>query len=223
MKAYLKIELNRSLYLRDPEDTDIGKKILSSGVALINEIGFENFNFKKLALEINSTEATVYRYFENKHKFLLYLMDWYWSWLKYLLQVSTQNSKTPKEKIDVLLDLITQNLKTDLSFSHIDAMALHNVVRNEGPKSFLSKSILEDTILGFHKPYSDFCLLISSIFLEIQPNYKYPVALANTVIETGYNQLYFSEFLPQLTEITNIKGSDTLKNYLKELIYKALV
>ena len=76
MQLDFKIKLNEKLYLRDPEGTEIGKQIIRQGVKMISEIGYEQFTFKKLATEINSTEATVYRYFENKHKMLIYLLDW---------------------------------------------------------------------------------------------------------------------------------------------------
>ncbi|MDH5608082.1 MAG: TetR/AcrR family transcriptional regulator, partial [Cyclobacteriaceae bacterium] len=41
---------------------------------MIAQIGFERFNFKKLSTTINSTEASVYRYFKNKHQLLDYLI-----------------------------------------------------------------------------------------------------------------------------------------------------
>ncbi|NQY67845.1 MAG: TetR/AcrR family transcriptional regulator, partial [Flavobacteriales bacterium] len=77
------IRVNNSIYLKDPESSDLGKNILGGGIDMIDEIGFEDFTFKKLAKEIGSTEASVYRYFESKHKLLLYIISWYWSWMEY--------------------------------------------------------------------------------------------------------------------------------------------
>ena len=37
----------------------------------------EEFTFRKLAQKINTTEASVYRYFENKHRLLIYILAWY--------------------------------------------------------------------------------------------------------------------------------------------------
>jgi len=70
MAIGIKISLNEKLYLRDPQDSTLGKKIIRYSILLIDEIGFEAFNFKKLAIKMESTEASVYRYFENK-QFLL--------------------------------------------------------------------------------------------------------------------------------------------------------
>ena len=79
----LSIKLNEHLYLSDPQHTKLGQNIISKSVVLIDQLGFEQFTFKKLAKEIDSTEASVYRYFENKHRLLHYLISWYWSWLEY--------------------------------------------------------------------------------------------------------------------------------------------
>ena len=72
----VKIAVNEKTYVKNPESSDLGKRIVESGIALISEVGFENFNFRKLGTRIGSNESSVYRYFENKHKFLIYLSSW---------------------------------------------------------------------------------------------------------------------------------------------------
>ena len=67
MAIGIKMVLNDGLYQRDPQETVLGQKIIKHSIVLIDEIGFEAFNFKKLASCMKSTEASVYRYFENKH------------------------------------------------------------------------------------------------------------------------------------------------------------
>ena len=75
MELYLKITMNEKLFLRNPEETELGKNIIQQSIVLIHEIGFEAFTFKKLAAEIGTTEAGVYRYFENKHLLLIYIVE----------------------------------------------------------------------------------------------------------------------------------------------------
>ena len=84
MEYQLSFSVNKNIYLRDPEGTELGKEIVKHSIELIYKLGFEQFTFKKLALEIGSTEATVYRYFENKHRLLLYILNWYWCYMEYL-------------------------------------------------------------------------------------------------------------------------------------------
>jgi hypothetical protein len=66
----IQIQLNEHLYLKDPMQSELGKAMLNKSVELIYEIGFEEFTFKKLSVTIPTTEATIYRYFENKHRLL---------------------------------------------------------------------------------------------------------------------------------------------------------
>lgn len=49
--ALLSIELkiNEKLFKNDPQRTDLGRKILQYSVIMIDELGLERFNFKKLA------------------------------------------------------------------------------------------------------------------------------------------------------------------------------
>jgi AcrR family transcriptional regulator len=79
----LKIQVNDKIYVKDPETSSLGRKIIQESINLIYEIGFENFTFKKLGERIGSNESSIYRYFESKHKLLVYLSSWYWSWIEY--------------------------------------------------------------------------------------------------------------------------------------------
>ena len=57
MSIEIKMSLNDGLYLREPQDSKLGRNIIQSSILLIDEFGFESFTFKKLAEKINSTEA----------------------------------------------------------------------------------------------------------------------------------------------------------------------
>ena len=78
MEVQLQIKMNEKLFLRDPEQTELGKKIIRHSIQLIYKHGFELFTFKKLAEDIGTTEAGIYRYFENKHRLLIYITAWYY-------------------------------------------------------------------------------------------------------------------------------------------------
>ena len=113
MAIGIKITLNKKLYLRDPQDSSLGKRIIKHSILLIDEIGFESFNFKKLAIQMESTEASVYRYFENKHMLLIYLVSWYWEWVSYLIDIKGTKAtvkKTmgtnPRRIVKIDIDLI---------------------------------------------------------------------------------------------------------------------
>ena len=104
----LAFKLNHHLFLRDPQHTNLGQKIIHSSVELIDKLGFEQFTFKKLAEEINSTEASIYRYFENKHRLLVYLIAWYWNWMEYRIDIFTSGISDPQEKLKACLRLLAE-------------------------------------------------------------------------------------------------------------------
>ncbi|WP_439108569.1 TetR/AcrR family transcriptional regulator [Flavobacterium paronense] len=95
----LKIKINNKTYVKDPETSTLGKKIIKESILLMDEIGFENFTFKKLGERIGSNESSIYRYFESKHKLLVYLSSWYWGWMEYRLVFETNNIENPLEKL----------------------------------------------------------------------------------------------------------------------------
>ena len=43
----IKIEIPSGIYIKDPETSDLGKRIIENSIILIEKIGFEKFNFKK--------------------------------------------------------------------------------------------------------------------------------------------------------------------------------
>ena len=46
--ADIKIQVNPKIYIKDPETSGLGRKIIKEGISLIDEIGFDNFTFKKI-------------------------------------------------------------------------------------------------------------------------------------------------------------------------------
>ena len=59
----IRVEVNSSLFLKDPFSSELGILIVQEGARLIQELGMEHFTFKKLGAQIGSTEAAIYRYF----------------------------------------------------------------------------------------------------------------------------------------------------------------
>ncbi|MGB3151012.1 MAG: TetR/AcrR family transcriptional regulator, partial [Maribacter sp.] len=58
----VKIAINEKIYVKDPESSDLGKRIIEQSILMINEMGFESFTFKKLGIKIKSNESSIYRY-----------------------------------------------------------------------------------------------------------------------------------------------------------------
>ena len=63
MELTVKIRMNQKLFVKDPESTELGRKIIKESIFLIHQLGFEQFTFRKLADRIGSTEPAIYKYF----------------------------------------------------------------------------------------------------------------------------------------------------------------
>jgi AcrR family transcriptional regulator len=222
MELQLQIKMNPNLYVRDPEMSELGKSIIREGIKLFFEIGFEEFTFKKLASKIGTTEASIYRYFENKHRLLTYLITWFWTWLEYQLIFHTNNLVDPKEKINIVIDLLTFRAKDQFITDEIDKYMLNKIVISEGVKSFLTKNVTEDNKAMLFQPYKDLCHRIADIFLSYKKDYPFPHSLASSIIEIAHYQTYFKDHLPRLTDFPNAKDSNQLVIFIKQMVFSTL-
>ena len=223
MHTTLRIDLNEKLYLRDPQDTDLGRRLVAESVLLIDEIGFEQFTFKKLAQRIESTEASLYRYFENKHKLLVYLVSWHWAWLRYQIRFHTHNVPDARERLRLTLGILTRAHRDDPATTQLDEAALYRIVVNEASKAYLTKDVDEDNRAGLFREYKQLAAGIVEVVREINPAYAYPHALVSTLLESARKQLFFAQHLPSLTDATTgDSGENTIQAFLTEVAFAAL-
>lgn len=222
MELYLKIKMNEKLFIRNPEETELGKKIIQQSIVLIHKIGFEAFTFKKLAKEIDTTEAGVYRYFENKHRLLIYIIDWYWCWLEYRLVFQTNNIKNPEIRIKMAIKLLSTKVEEDHTINYINEKLLNEIVMSEGAKSFLTKHVTEDNKNRLFKPYKDLCARIAGFIKEYNPKYKFAHSLATTMIEVVHSQKYYMQNLPALTDFGKEKDEKKLVLFMENLIFASI-
>ena len=166
--------MNEALFLRNPELSELGKNIIQHSIQVIYKNGFEAFTFKKLAEDIGTTEAGIYRYFENKHKLLVYLTAWYWGWLEFQISYHTNNIKDPTVKLKRVIKLLATTVVDDELTGYVNEGLLHQIVISEGSKAYLTKQVGEDNKLQFFKPYKDLCAIIGNVILECNTKYKYP-------------------------------------------------
>jgi AcrR family transcriptional regulator len=223
MKLEVQIKMNPSLYLRDPEQSELGKNIIKYSIQLIQKNGFESFTFKKLAEAIGTTEAGVYRYFENKHKLLVYIISWYWGWLQFQLNYQTNNINDPIIKLKKVITLLSKEVEDDLMTGHVDESLLHQILITEGSKAYLTHHVLTDNKQQFFKPYKDLCNAVGDIITECNPKYKYPHSLASTIIEMAHLQNFFMHNLPALTDFSKSKNEDEIVAFLNDLVFSTIV
>jgi len=215
----LKIGVNEKLYIKDPESSTLGKNIVEQSILMIDEIGFDSFTFKKLGVKINSNESSIYRYFENKHKLLLYLATWYWGWVEYRMVFATNGISDPVKKLEKAVEILTQNVEEDSSISHVNEVVLNRLVINEYSKSYLVKEVNQENKDGYFVVYKRLVNRLSEMIAVVDPEYPYPISLASNVMEGALHQYFLRENFPTLT---NCNDSITPTEFFTNLIFRTL-
>ena len=200
----LKIQINEKIYVKNPETSDLGKKILEQSILLIDEIGFDSFTFKKLGEKIGSNESSIYRYFENKHKLLVYLSSWYWSWMEYKLVFATANIIDPKEKLKIAITIVTEKVTDDENTAHINESVLNKIIIAEFTKNLHTKEVDQENKEGFFLIYKRVIARIVTIVNEVNPNYPYSKSLISSVVEGSLHQYFLKEHLKTITDCNEI-------------------
>ncbi len=223
MSVSVQIKVNEKLYIRDPQETKLGKKLIQHSIELINEIGIEGFTFRKLANRMGSTEASIYRYFENKHLLLVYLVSWYWEWVDFRIGFNTMNISDPTQQLKIAIKTLADTIRLSTPAEYVDRDLLHQIVVNEGVKSYHIHQVDEENKLGYFSPYKVLNKKISSIVTAINPDFPYPCTLATNLLEMANNQMYLAEHLPSLTDIKGKEGEwEELVKMLEFFVFKMI-
>ncbi|MCA0133603.1 TetR/AcrR family transcriptional regulator [Winogradskyella alexanderae] len=196
----LKISVPDKIFIKDPESSDLGKRIIEHSILLIEEIGFDNFTFKKLGAKIGSNESSIYRYFESKHKLLLYLTSWYWAWIEYQLVFATHNIPNKKEQLFKAIEVVTKSIKEDVAFSHINEVVLNRIIVNEYSKSYLTKEVDNENEEGYFAIYKRLITRLSGIISNVDNSYEYPLSLASTIVEGALHQHFLKSHFRTITD-----------------------
>lgn len=217
----LKIKVNEKLYLKDPETSELGKKIIQNSILLIDEIGFENFTFKKLGEKIDSNESSIYRYFENKHKLLVYLCSWYWSWVEYKMVFKMTNIEDPMEKLKRAIIAVTEKAEEDKSIAHINEVILNKIIIAEFTKTLHTKEIDDENKEGFFVIYKNVINRIVALITAVNPDYAFPKSLASSIIEGAIHQYFLKDHLKTITNCNDtISPTDFYLNLITTTLKK---
>ena len=223
MEFDIRIKMNEKLFLRNPEESVLGKKIVKHGLMLINKIGFEEFTFKKLSKEINTTEATIYRYFENKHRLLIYLISWYWGYIDSKIIFHTNNVSSPEIKLKTIIKLLIQEPEIrNIDSQFISENEAYKLIMWEGSKSYLTRNVSKDNKDKLFKPYKDLCERISSIIKEYNPKYKFPHTMSSTLLEMTHSQKFFVQNLPALTDFAKEQDDKKIIQFFESMLFSSI-
>lgn len=183
----IRIDVSNKLYVKDPLSSELGTHIISKALPMIDTLGLEMFTFRKLAQEIGTTESAVYRYFENKHKLLLFYTSWYWGVLAYNLAFGTANIESPEKRLERGIQIIVAG-PAPIQNSPFDLDILQRVVVSESSKAYLTKQVDQENKSGLFSEFKQLMQRFSELIEAVTPNYPYPHSLASLFIESQLNQ-----------------------------------
>lgn len=215
----VKIGIHEKIYVKDPESSDLGRRIIEHSILMIYELGFESFTFKKLGNKIGSNESSVYRYFENKHKLLLYLTSWYWGWLEYQLVFATNSMADARQKLAKAIEIMTRPTEEDSAFSHINEVLLNKIVINEYSKSYLTKEVDTENKEGYFVIYKRLVNRLSAMIKNLDADYAYPNSLASTILEGSLHQHFLKD---HFTSLTDCRENADATAYFSQLVFNSL-
>jgi AcrR family transcriptional regulator len=214
--AQMQIRVNDKIYLKDPNTSELGKKIVKESIVLIEDLGLENFTFKKLATHLETTESSIYRYFENKHKLLMYLTSWYWAWMEYKMVFATANIESAENRLTAAIQALSSSVTPkDVSAFEIDLSKLYHIVITESSKAYLIKEVDNANKDGFYESYKRLIRRLSNLAVEINPKIANPNSLMSTVIEGIYHQKFMSRHFSSVSDLKD--DTESLGNFFTEL------
>jgi len=223
MPRDIKFDLPEKLFLKDPQNSKFGQKLLKHTIVLMHELGFERFTFRKLAVAMSSAEVSIYRYFENKHLLLLYLNSWYWEWVHYLIDFHTVNITDPRRKVRKVLHCIIFAAHEQDGHGFEDQKFLQEIMIQESSKSYHIRDVDKENKDGLFISYKLMVNKIADIMREVNPTFEYPRTLSSTVFEMVNNQIYYAEHLPRLTDLKNQDSKlQTLEVIVNKFVFASL-
>ncbi len=219
------LSIPEGLFLKDPLESKLGKKIISHNILLMDKIRFVAFTFKKLLRQWTLAKP-LYRYFKNKHLLLHFLVVWYWNWLSYLINYNTKNIEDPNRKLDLIIDNIVDATKENPSVDFVNEQVLHRIMITEKSKAYHIKNIDEENKHGFYRSYKKLIQKIADVILEIDKKFHYPHSFTSNLFVMANNEIDFAKHLLRLTNI-KVKNENydevakLLKFYKERMVNKA--
>lgn len=196
----LELHIPENLFLKNPRESALGQRLIRDAAEMIAKLGIEHFNFKKLSAHSQCTEATVYRYFENKHKLLLYILNIYWGWQEYAIVFATSNVSDPHVKLQKVCEILADPrlpYTEDRDFSQ----NLLLIAVKEGVKIHLTTTVKDEISDGSMKSYYRLVQRLAKMIRETNTHYPYPVSLAASIMDIALQQIFYSLHNEDLTDV----------------------
>ena len=168
-----------------------------------------------MKLALCSKEALLYRYFENKHRLLTYLVSWHWAWIRFWVSFAMTNGTAPRQRLHLALVTVHAPTFDPPATLDLNEEALYRVVMAEASKAYLPKGVDASNQAGLFQKYklsgrpSSGASHESQLYLPPRPS--------EHAAGDGPQTVFFAQHLHLLTN-----GSSNLRPFLKHLALAVL-
>ena len=128
--------------------------------------------------------------------------------------IENTESRSQHQNREKAIQLLTEQVKEDSSFTFINEVLLNKIIITESAKAYYTIDVDKENEKGLYKSYKRVVQRVCDLVLEVNPQFKYPHMLISTIIEGAHHQNYFSKHLPALTDVEEGKNN-IVEFYLK--------
>jgi hypothetical protein len=138
--------------------------------------------------------------------------------MEYQLVFRLANVDDPAERLRRAIRLLTEEVRADGTFTHINEVKLSRIVVAESAKAYLNRQVDDENAEGAFAYYKQLVGRVSDIIGELKPDFRYPRMLVTTIIEGAHRQRYFAVHLPRLTD--SCEGEDSVVQFFTDLAFR---
>lgn len=190
------------LYNKDPQSSTLGQNLLKESAKILAEEGFDTFTLKKLAQNIQTTESSVYRYFDNKHRLLVYHVNFYWDWLVNQVEITCcQTGMSGHTAIYKVFEIMCFPGNYSWPSEQIDYECMHKILTHQSVKAYFSQHVDLENREGAHIALKKLVNQMGLWLSEDLKEFEFPKTLVTTLLNAVMMQPFYAEHLPSLTEL----------------------
>jgi len=201
LTSHIALVFDKCLFTKDPMSSSIGQAIVRESVEMMASQGLDHFTFKKLAHKLDSTESTIYRYFQNKNQLANYLASWHWSQLEWRIAFATANISDPKLRLQKAIHELCVWVKNNPSTRQLNEAKLQQLVINTGFSAFVPADLSKAEREGYLAAYSFLINRLAEIIKVSYQKTSHPHSFATLLIEAIQHQMFLQLNAPSLTDI----------------------
>jgi AcrR family transcriptional regulator len=193
---------SKNLFVKDPLSSVLGQKLLKESARMLGEDGFDAFTLKKLAQNLQTTESSVYRYFDNKHRLLVYQINLYWGWLNQQVDLKCcQAGLSGKEALEKAFEIMCFPEAHSWPSDGVSFECMHKILTHQSVKAYFSEHVDHENQDGAHRALKSLVKQMSEWLKEGSPDFEFPKSLISTLLASVMIQPFYAEHLPSLTEL----------------------